>query len=309
MSRYVVMGAGSTGLAVAAQLAEEGVPVRQITRSGTGLDHPLVERVAADALDVERLTGLVRGAEALINCAMPPYHRWITDVPPLAAALLTAAERTGTGYVMLGNLYGYGHVETPLIEDLPMAPVAAKGEVRARMWLDALAAHEQGRVNVTEVRAASFLGEGTVGTFSLFIAPQVLAGRPAAYPGRLDVPQSWSYVGDVAATLVAAARDPRSWGRAWHAPATANLPARELTERFAELTGSPAPQLSRLDRAALLDLAQGEPIYGELVEMLYATENPHVLDSTGTERALGLTPTGLDEALLATARGLTGGGR
>jgi nucleoside-diphosphate-sugar epimerase len=126
----------------------------------------------------------------------------------------------------------------------------------------------------------------------------------ATYPGRLDVAQCWSYVGDVAATLVAAARDPRSWGRAWHAPATANIPVRELAEGFAKLTGAPDPRLERLDGSALRALAEQNPLFGELIEMLYATENPHILDSTETERALGITPTGLDEALLATARGL-----
>ncbi|WP_042447700.1 NAD-dependent epimerase/dehydratase family protein [Streptacidiphilus jiangxiensis] len=297
------MGAGATGLAVAERLVREGSQVRQITRRGAGLQHPLVERVAADARDAERLAGLLEGAETVINCAMPPYDRWITDAPPLAAALLSAVERAGIGYVMLGNLYAYGHVDGPFTEGLPIAPVSAKGRVRAQMWLDALAAFEAGRANVTEVRAAAFLGAGAVSTFTLSIAPQVLAGEVAKYAGRLDVPQSWSFVGDVAETLVAAARDGRSWGRAWHVPA-AVIPVQELTERFAELTGAPAPRLERLDQDALRALSKQNPVFGELVEMLYATENPHILDSTETERMLGVRPTALDEALLATARGL-----
>ncbi|WP_420894745.1 NAD-dependent epimerase/dehydratase family protein [Streptomyces noursei] len=276
--------------------------VRQITRRGSGVAHPSVERVAADVTDVGRLTELVEGADALINCAIPAYDRWVTDVPPFAAALLSTVERTGARYVMLGNLYGYGHVDGPITEDLPMAPVSAKGEARARMWLDALAAHEAGRASVTEVRAAAFLGAGAVSTFTLGIASQVLAGEVATYPGALDVPQCWSYDVDVARTLVAAARHERSWGRAWHAPAV-NLPVRELTERFAQLTGAPTPRLERLDRAALTARAVEAPVLGEFVEMLYATENPHVLDSTETERVLGVSPTELDEVLSATARG------
>ncbi|MFF3995113.1 NAD-dependent epimerase/dehydratase family protein [Streptomyces cyaneofuscatus] len=305
MSRHVVMGAGPTGRAVATLLARRNVPVRQITRSGQGVDHPAVERIAADASDAERLTELVRGADVLINCAMPAYDRWLTEAPPLAAALLTAAERTGARYVMLGNLYGYGEVHRPMTEDLPMAPVSAKGRVRARMWLDALDAHRAGRARVTEVRAAAFLGAGALSTFTLGIAPQVLAGQVATYPGRTDVPHSWSYVGDVAATLVAAAHDDRSWGRAWHAPA-ATASAGELAERFAKLTYAPAPRLERLDRSALASLAVTTPVLGELIEMLYATERPHILDSAETRRTLGLTPADLDAALLDTVRGLHG---
>ncbi|MFJ9420392.1 NAD-dependent epimerase/dehydratase family protein [Streptomyces sp. NPDC101227] len=305
MSRYVVVGSAATGRATAALLADRGIPVRQITRSGAGVRHPLVERIAADASDADRLTQLVTGAEVLINCAMPAYDRWVTDAPPLAASLLQAAERTGAGYVMLGNLYGYGHVDGPITENLPMAPVSAKGRVRAQMWLDALASHEAGRARVTEVRAASFLGTGAVGTFTLGIAPQILAGELATYPGRLDVTQCFSAVGDVAKALLAAATNDRSWGRAWHAPATANTSVQELTERFAKLTGSPEPRLERLDRDALTTLAATTPLFGELIEMLYATEHPHLLDSTESERTLDITPSDLDSVLLATAHGLT----
>ncbi|MFD4275248.1 hypothetical protein R2B67_16980 [Streptomyces cyaneofuscatus] len=119
------------------------------------------------------------------------------------------------------------------------------------------------------------------------------------------MPHSWSYVGDVAATLVAAAHDDRSWGRAWHAPA-ATASAGELAERFAKLTYAPAPRLERLDRSALASLAVTTPVLGELIEMLYATEHPHILDSAETRRTLGLTPADLDAALLDTVRGLHG---
>lgn len=39
-------------------LADSGERVRQLTRSGSGLEHPLVERVAVDATDADSLTSL-----------------------------------------------------------------------------------------------------------------------------------------------------------------------------------------------------------------------------------------------------------
>ncbi|MFF7256623.1 Rossmann-fold NAD(P)-binding domain-containing protein [Streptomyces microflavus] len=141
---------------------------------------------------------------------MSAYDWWLTEAPPLAAALLTAAERTGARYVMFCNLYGYGEVHRPTTEDLPMAPVLAKGRLRARMWLNALDTHRAGRSRVTEVRAAAFLGAGALSTLTLGIAPQVRAGQVSTCPSRIDAPHSWSYVGDVAVTLVAAAHDDRS---------------------------------------------------------------------------------------------------
>ncbi|SNY80279.1 Saccharopine dehydrogenase NADP binding domain-containing protein [Nocardia amikacinitolerans] len=192
MSSHVVIGAGATGSATARLLADSGDRVRLVTRSGSGPVHERIERVAADATDAARLTELTRGAATLFNCAAPPYDRWPTDFPPLAAALLAAAERTGADYVMLGNTYGYGPVDGPVTAELPMAATSAKGLVRARMWHDARAAYEAGRVRVTEVRANDFLGAHAYSPFTLMVGgrcwPDRRLGGPAISTPRTAGP-------------------------------------------------------------------------------------------------------------------------
>src|SRR5947208_1611694 len=111
MSFHVVIGSGSTGVPTAHLLAEAGERVRIVTRSGTGPEHPLIDRVALDVNDTERLTELTEGAATLFNCIMPAYDRWPIDFPPIAASLLRVAERTEVGYVMVSNVYGYGPVD------------------------------------------------------------------------------------------------------------------------------------------------------------------------------------------------------
>ena len=303
MSFVVVTGAGAAGMPTARQFADSGERVRQITRSGRGADHPLVELVAADINDADRLTELTEGARVLINCAAPPQVRWASDIPPMATALLTAVERTGAGYVMLGNSYGYGPVDGPMTEDMPMAATTVKGRVRAQMWLDALAAQEAGRARVTEVRSGAFLGPGPVGAYAMFVLGPLLAGEVPSWPGDLDVPKGWHYTEDIAATLVAASRDDRAWGHAWHVPATSAIPVRELTQRLADLAGIPAPQIQRLHRDDLLALAQRQPLFGELVEILYSNEEPNVLDSAHTQSVLGVEATSLETVLRATLAG------
>jgi NAD(P)-dependent dehydrogenase (short-subunit alcohol dehydrogenase family) len=143
---HLVVGAGVIGSAVARRLADAGTQVRVVTRSGSGPDHPLVEKVAADAADAVRLASLADGAAVIYNCANPPYTRWSTDWPPLAASLLAAAESSGAVLVTCSNLYGYGPVDHPLTEKDPQAATYPKGRVRAQMWEDALAANRAGRV-------------------------------------------------------------------------------------------------------------------------------------------------------------------
>src|SRR4051812_44477034 len=107
MSTHVIVGAGAVGTATAQLLAARGERVKLVTRRGTGPEHEAIERVAADATDAERLSALSEGAVALYNCATPQYHQWFTDWPPLAAALLTAAERSGATLTTMSNLYGH----------------------------------------------------------------------------------------------------------------------------------------------------------------------------------------------------------
>lgn len=267
--------------------------MRQITRSGAGVEHPLVERVAADATDATLLTSLAEGADSLINCAAPPYDRWPEQFPALAAAQLTAAVRTGAGYVMLGNVYGYGPVHGAFTEDLPVAPTTVKGTVRARIWTDAVASGAR----VTEVRAADFLGADVYSLFDLMATGPLLAGEPAFLPYDLDVPQSWSSTGDVARTLVAAARDDRSWGSAWHVPSTV-VTAREMAARLAFLTGAPEPKLESLPLEEIHRLGRTDPIMAEVPEMQYLYRRPFVLDSSLTERTFGFGPAPLDQTLI-----------
>ncbi|MFF5174408.1 NAD-dependent epimerase/dehydratase family protein [Micromonospora sp. NPDC000089] len=305
MSLHVIVGSGPVGTATARLLAERGERVRVITRRGTGPDHPAVERVAADAADAERLTALSAGAVALHNCANPAYHRWATDWPPLAAALLTAAERTGAVLATVGNLYGYGPVDGPMTERTPLAATGTKGRVRNRMWADALAAHQAGRARITEVRGSDYLGAGSTSLTSM-VVPGVLAGRKVVLPAPLDVPHTFTYVEDVARTVIAAATDERAWGRAWHVPSPPAVTVRELAERVAALAGAPAPKLARLPYPALWLAGVVNPFARELRETAYQFRRPYLMDSAAATATLGIEATPLDRALKETIHALRG---
>ncbi|GAB2871518.1 NAD-dependent epimerase/dehydratase family protein [Streptomyces mayteni] len=304
MSLHVIVGAGPVGSATARLLAARGDEVRLVTRSGTGPEHPAVERVTADAADAAALTGLAEGAAALYNCAGPPYHRWATEWPPLAAALLEAARSTGAVLATTSNLYGYGPVDGVLTEETPLRAAGVKGRVRARMWEDARAAHEAGQVRATEVRGSDYLGAGTSSMLTAAVLPAVLAGRRARVPADVDAPHSWTYAGDVARTLVAVATDERAWGRAWHVPTPPPRSIRQLATLACSLADAPAPRLSGMPGAVLWLGGLGNPTVRELRETQYQFRKPFVLDSSAATATFGIEPTPTDEALAETVRGL-----
>ncbi|MBF6435411.1 NAD-dependent epimerase/dehydratase family protein [Nocardia cyriacigeorgica] len=297
MTLSVVVGAGGVGTLTAQLLADAGHEVRLITRSGSGPRDRHIQCVAADAGDTARLIELTTGAQTLFNCAAPPYHRWRTQLLPLFGSLLRTAEATGAGYVMLGNLYGYGAPAAAMTEETPMAPNSVKGRVRAQAWQEAMAAYEAGRVRVTEVRASDFLGRGGRSTFAVMVAPKVLSGKTALLPGDPDAPHSWTGTGDAARTLIALAQDERAWGRAWHVPTSPPVSPRQLAERLARVAGAPAPTLRRMPGWMLRVGGLTSPIVRELREVQYQLDQPFVVDSTFTEQTFGITPTSLTDIL------------
>ena len=107
-----------------------------------------------------RLTEITAGSHAIYNCANPSdYAKWAELWPPMATAILTAAERTGARLVTMGNLYGYAADSSPMRATDPLDPPTENGRIRVRMWEEALAAHEAGRKYVN-VASWVLKGEG-----------------------------------------------------------------------------------------------------------------------------------------------------
>src|SRR3712207_252221 len=113
MALHVIVGRGAVGTTTAELLAARGHRVRVLSRSG-GTSTDTVEHRRVDATDARALTEAATGAAALYNAVNPEYPRWSTDWPPVAAALLTAAERTGAVLVTMANLYVYGRPAGPM---------------------------------------------------------------------------------------------------------------------------------------------------------------------------------------------------
>ena len=301
MEHHLVIGSGPVGSGVAIALAQRGLPVTVVTRSGTGPEHELITRLKADAGDRDALVRIADGAGTIFNCANPPYHRWEADWPPVHEALMTAAEKSGAVLVMMDNLYAFGEGRPmPMREGDPLLATGAKGAVRARMATDLLEAHEAGRLRATFARASDFYGPEVLGaSMGERVLPNVLKGTKVGLLGRLDVPHSISYMPDVVRTLVTIAFDERAWGKPWHVPNAPAVSQREIVGAFAAAAGTTV-KVSAVPKVALSALGLFKPEVGALKEVLYQFDEPWVTDSSLTESTFGLTATPLAEGAAAT---------
>ncbi|MGY1806703.1 NAD-dependent epimerase/dehydratase family protein [Blastococcus sp. SYSU D00669] len=291
MALHVIVGKGPVGTATAELLAARGHEVRVLSRSG-GTSTAGVEHRAVDAADATALIAATDGAAALYNAVNPAYHRWASDWPPVAAALLTAAEHAGAVLVTMGNLYGYGRPEGPMTPESPLRATDTKGRVRVRMWEDMLAAHRAGRARVTEARAADFVGPTVPAAHSHLQRqlPALRAGRRAWVVGDPDVPRGWSYIPDVAEVLVTLAEDERAHGRAWHVPSAVRTQRQALTDLAAAL-GRTAPEVSGIPWGLLRAIGPFSPKMREVLDVRHQFDQPYVIDASATTATFGLTAT------------------
>jgi nucleoside-diphosphate-sugar epimerase len=299
MALHVIVGKGPVGTTTAELLASQGHQVRVLSRSG-GRSTDAIEHRQVDAVDAAAVAAAAPGAAAIYNAVNPQYHRWVPDWPPVATALLTAAERTGAVLVTMGNLYGYGRPTGPMTPDSPLVATDTKGRVRARMWADMLAAHEAGRVRVTEARAADFVGPQVPADHSHLMRqlPALEKGRRAWVVGDPDVPRGWSSMDDVAATLAVLGTDERAWGRAWHVPSAIRSQREALTDLAAAL-GKPAPKVSGIPWSVLRAVGLASPMMREVVDIRHQFDQPYVIDATATTATFGLTATPWDDVVTA----------
>ena len=292
MSTHLIVGSGSVGSAVARQLANGGADVVLVSRSGSGPADARIRRVPCDASSADALLHAAPEAEALYNCANPAYHRWAQDWPPLASALLAYAERTGAVLATCSNLYGYGPVDGALTESLPLSAPGPKGRVRARMWLDAKAAHDAGRVRATEVRGSDYIApSGQTRVSSPRVVPRILRGRSVSLLGPVDQPHTWTAPVDVARLMVTVAADPRAWGSAWHVPSNAPRSQRQVVDELADAAGVPRVRVSQVPgvMAGLLGLVN--PTIREMGETAHQWDRPFIMDDSAAREAFGMEPT------------------
>ncbi len=301
--RHVVVGAGPVGRETAGLLVAAGHEVLLASRSGAGPDLPGATRVAVDASDAEQLTALASGATAIYNCVNPPsYDKWAQMWPPIASALLAAAERTGAVLVTAANLYAYGPVDGPMVEGQPDAGKGVKARVRAAMWAEALAAHQAGRVRAVEVRGSDYMGaEVGEGGHVPRLVPRALAGKAVRVLGSPDQPHSWTDVLDMARAMVAVAGRESAWGRVWHAPTNPPRTQREAIADVCRAAGKEPVKVRAYPKAVLSIGGLVSPTIRELDETRYQFERPYVLDSSAVTRELGLEPTPWDEVCRRTA--------
>ena len=314
-SAVLVLGAtGGIGGEVARQLREAGWDVRALQRRAS---NPVERRdgitwIHGDALNASDVLAAADGCSVIVHAVNPPgYRRWSELVLPMLDNTIAAASAMGATIVLPGTVYNFGPDAFPVIaEESPQHPVTRKGAIRVEMEQRLLAASKNG-ARVLIVRAGDFFGPKAGNNW--FSQGLVKPGKPVtavSNPGRRGVGHQWSYLPDVARTMIEllARRDSlepfATFHMAGHWDADGSQMAEAIRRVVARRTGR-RPRLAAFPWWLPTLASPFVATFREMREMRYLWREPVRMDNARLIAALGREPhTPLDEALEATLVGL-----
>jgi nucleoside-diphosphate-sugar epimerase len=311
----LVLGAtGGIGGEVARQLKEVGWDVRALQRRGA---QPVERRnditwFRGDALNAADVARAAKDCSVIVHAVNPPgYRRWSELVLPMLDNSIAAATALGATIVLPGTIYNFGPDAFPVLtEESPQRPVTRKGAIRVEME-DRLRAASKNGARVLIVRAGDFFGPkaGNNWFSQGLIKPQTPV-RTVRNPSRRGVGHQWSYLPDVARTMVEllARRDCLDSFATFHMSGHWDADGSQMCESIqrvvAQRTGQ-GPRVSAFPWWLLSLMSPFVPTFREMREMRYLWRTAIRMDNSRLIAVLGKEPhTTLDEAVKATLIGL-----
>jgi nucleoside-diphosphate-sugar epimerase len=307
----LVLGAtGGIGGEVARQLKDGGWDVRALQRRGA---QPIEKRngitwFRGDALNAQDVMRAANGCSVIVHAVNPPgYRRWSELVLPMLDNSIAAATALRATIVLPGTIYNFGPEAFPvLMEDSPQRPVTRKGAIRVEMEGRLRAASNNG-ARVLIVRAGDFFGPKAGNNW--FSQGLIQPGNPVRTvrnPGRAGVGHQWSYLPDVARTMVEllARRDSLEPFAAFHMAGHWDADGSQMSESIQRVVAHRTGQAPRIGAFPWWLLSLVSPFvatFREMREMRYLWRTPIRMDNSRLSSVLGKEPhTPLDEAVEAT---------
>jgi nucleoside-diphosphate-sugar epimerase len=224
---------------------------------------------------------------------------------------IAAASATNATIVLPGTVYNFGPDASPVLsEESPQHPVTRKGAIRVEMERRLLAASKNG-ARVLIVRAGDFFGPKAGNNW--FSQGLVKPGKPVtavSNPGSRGVGHQWSYLPDVARTMVEllARRDSLEPFAPFHMAGHWDADGSQMAEAIQRVVARRTGRKPRVTAFPWWLLSLASPFvatFREMREMRYLWREPVRMDNARLSAALGREPhTPLDEALEATLVGL-----
>jgi nucleoside-diphosphate-sugar epimerase len=297
---HTILGTGGAiGVELASELAARGHRIRLVSRnpkSGAGPDQVL----SADLANLDQTIKAVAGSQVAYLLVGLKYDVWIWRElwPRIMNNVIEACKRTKSKLVFFDNVYAYGKVVGPMIEQTPFNPCSRKGEIRAQIASTLLNEITKGNLIALIARSADFYGPHVrTSVANLLVLDKFAEATKASWLVNDAVRHSWTFTPDAGKSLAVLAESASAWNQTWHVPTAPNPPTgREFIEVAAKAFGV-EPKYRVLSRPPIKIAGFFNSDIRESYEMLYQYDSEYLFDSTKFSTTFRIGPTAYEDGI------------
>lgn len=269
---------GAVGTALAAALAKDGIPFREVGRS---------KAFRADFFTGEGVREAAQDADTVFYLAGAPYTEFFKH-PIMVRNALDAAQQAGVQrFVHVAPVYSYGRAQTVSVpETQPHDPRTRKGRYRLEQEQAVLELNSD-RMRTMVVHMPDFYGPHADLSYANAFIAEAAAGKAASWIGPLDAQREFIFTGDIAEPLLRLAADDGAYGRCWNLGGQ-KIRARDFADAVFGAMGK-SPKYRSIPRPVLQIVGLFVPLMREVAEMYYLFEG-FVLDDSALRERIGAWP-------------------
>lgn len=292
MEKALVLGAsGGMGYAIVEELIKREIEVIAFARSKEKLEKLFknsekVQIVAGDVFDKTELINVAKGIDVIFHAINIPYSEWYEKQPTLMKNVVQAAEVANSKLAVVDNIYAYGRGNGSKInEEYSKNPHTKKGKIRVELSKRAF----QAKVPVLIAHFPDFYGPNAINAMLTYTFNKMIQNKKAMFVGNQQNAREYIYTPDGAKAIVELALHDKAYGQNWNIPAAGVITG----EKIVSIAGSHLQyqkSVSTVTKGMIRFLGIFDKQMKEVVEMLYLTEDPVVLDGSKYEKEIGALP-------------------
>ncbi len=292
MKKVLVLGAsGGMGYSIVKELAQRGIEVVAFARGKEKLqklfqDNAGVTIKSGDVFDLESLKEASAGVDTIFQAMNIPYSEWEQKLHIVMKNILETAKHANAKLVLVDNIYAYGSNPGHLVtEDTPKKPHTKKGNIRLQLEIMV----KQSDLPFLIAHFPDFYGPNATNTILNYTFEGVIKNKKALFVGDKKIAREYIFTPDGAKALVELALHDSAYGQNWNIPGSGVISGDEIVDILCEHTGY-SKKVGTVTKGMVKFLGLFNKNMKEVVEMLYLTEDPVVLDGGKLEQTIKCIP-------------------
>jgi nucleoside-diphosphate-sugar epimerase len=302
---HTILGAGGPiANALTNELVKNNVPVRLVSRRPVDMEGDNITWRKADLLDYKQVQEAAQGATVIYLCAGLVYDVkiWQEQWPVIIRNVINVTKENNARLIFFDNVYMYGLVDGPMMENTPYRPLSEKGKVRAAIANTIMNEVKAGTLNATIARAPDFYGTSSKNSFfDMMVLDKYAQKQTAQWMGDPNTQHNFIYIPDCGRAMYLLGQHPESANQIWHLPTAPVMTGHQFLELAAGIYGV-KPNFMRVRKFMLWILGLFDKLIAGTVEMYYQTDHDYIFNSDKFEKAFNFKPTSYEEGIKEVAR-------